>query len=147
LDQFNQFFVFLQKSPFNLMLFGMVVISGGMLLFPLFTRGLRGDGAEVEPTAAVTLINRQDAVVIDLRNDAEFASGHITGARNIPEAKLEPRLNELVKFKSKPVIVACANGRRAAAMAGLLRKNGFAQAVTLRGGIAAWRQAGMPLEK
>lgn len=142
----DQFIVFLQKSPFNLLLFGMVVISGGMLLFPLLSRGMR-DGAEVEPTGAVMLINRKDAVVIDLRDDAEFAGGHITGARNIPEAKLEARLKELDKFKSRPVIVACASGRRASAMAGLLRKNGFGEAVTLRGGIAAWRQAGMPLEK
>jgi len=143
----DQFIVFLQKSPFNLLLFGMVVITGGMLLYPLFVRGLRGAGAEVEPTGAVMLINRKDAVVIDLRDGKEYASGHITGARNIPEAKLEERLKDLEKFKSKPLIVACASGRRAAAAAGLLRKNGFAEAVALRGGIAAWRQAGMPLEK
>ena len=125
----------------------MVVISGGMLLFPLFKRGMRGGGAEVEPTGAVMLINRSDAVVIDLRDDKEFAEGHITGSRNIPEAKLEDRMRELEKFKGKPVIVACASGRRAQAVTGQLRKSGYAEAVTLRGGIAGWRQAGMPLEK
>ena|SRR5689334_8143877 len=128
------------------MLFGIAVVSGLMLVLPMFTRGLRA-AAEVEPSGAVQLINRSDAVVIDLRDDKDYATGHITGARNIPEANLDERLKELDKFKSKPLIVACATGRRAAATVGRLRKNGFAESVALRGGIAAWRQAGMPLEK
>lgn len=125
----------------------MVVVSGGMLLFPLFTRGLRAGFAEVEPTGAVMLINRSDAVVIDVRSDKDYADGHITGARNIPEAKFDERMRELEKFKTKPLIIACDSGRRSAALVGQLRKNGYAEAVALRGGIAAWRQAGMPLEK
>ena len=142
----DQFIVFLQKNPYHLLLFGITVVSGLLLVLPLFTRGLRA-AAEVDPAGAVQLINRSDAVVIDLRDDKEYASGPITGARNIPEANLDERIKELDTFKSKPLIVTCATGRRAAAAAGRLRKNGFAETVTLRGGIAAWRQAGMPLEK
>jgi rhodanese-related sulfurtransferase len=117
-----------------------------MLLFPLFTRGMR-PGAEVGPTEAVMLINRKDAVVVDVREQGEFAGGHINNARHLPEKQITERIKELEKFKGKPVIVSCASGRRAAVVADTLRKQGFADVVALRGGINAWQQAGMPLEK
>ncbi len=142
----EQFFVFLQKSPFNMVLFGLALVSGGMLLYPLFTRGMR-TSAEVGPSDAVMLINRKDAVVIDVRDESEYSSGHITNARHIPEKQLDERMKELEKLKAKPVIVCCASGRRSAAAADSLRKQGFADVVALRGGIGAWVQAGMPLEK
>lgn len=142
----EQFFVFLQKSPFNMVLFGLALVSGGMLIYPLFTRGMR-TSAEVGPSDAVMLINRKDAVVIDVRDESEYAGGHITNARHIPEKQLEERMKELEKFKAKPVIVSCASGRRSASVVDSLRKQGFADVVVLRGGIGAWVQAGMPLEK
>jgi rhodanese-related sulfurtransferase len=142
----ESFLVFLQKNPFNLVLFGLAVTSGVMLLYPLFTRGMR-PGAEVGPSEAVTLINRKDAVVLDVREQGEFARGHITNARHVPEKELAERVKELEKIKTKPVIVSCASGRRATAVAETLRKQGFADVVALRGGISAWQQAGMPLEK
>ena len=142
----EQFFVFLQKSPFNMLLLGLAVVSGGMLIFPLFSRGLRTTN-EVGATEAVMLINRKDAMVLDVRGDTEFAGGHITNARHIPEKQLEERIKELERFKNKPVIVSCGTGRRSAAVADSLRKQGFADVVALRGGIGAWLQAGMPLEK
>jgi rhodanese-related sulfurtransferase len=142
----EQFFIFLQKSPMNLVLFGLAITSGGMLLFPLLTRGIR-PGAEVSPGEAVMLINRKDALVLDVREESEFAGGHINNARHVSEKQLEERVKELEKFKAKPVIVSCAVGRRSAAVADALRKRGFTDVVALRGGIAAWQQAGMPLEK
>jgi rhodanese-related sulfurtransferase len=142
----ESFFLFLQKNPFNLVLFGLAVTSGVMLLYPLFTRGMR-PGAEVGPSEAVMLINRKDAVVLDVRAQEEFASGHINNARHVPEKELTERVKELEKIKSKPVIVSCASGRRAGVVADTLRKQGFAEVVALRGGISAWQQAGMPLEK
>ncbi len=143
---FITFFAYLQKSPMNMVLFGLALTSGGLLLFPMLTRGMR-PGAEVGPTEAVTLINRKDATVIDVRDEGEFAGGHINNARHIPEKQLAERIKELDKFKTKPVIVSCASGRRAAAVSDSLRKQGFTEVVTLRGGIGAWVQAGMPLEK
>jgi rhodanese-related sulfurtransferase len=142
----EQFLVFLQKSPFNMVLLGLAVVSGGMLIFPLFSRGMR-TATEVGPSDAVMLINRKDAVVLDVRDDTEFAGGHITNARHVPEKQLADHIKALEKFKSKPVIVSCASGRRSGAVADNLRKQGFADVVALRGGIAAWVQAGMPLEK
>jgi rhodanese-related sulfurtransferase len=142
----EQFFIFLQKSPMNMVLLGLVIASGGMLLYPLLSRGMR-PGAEVTPIEAVTLINRKDALVLDVRDEGEFSGGHITNARHLSEKQLEDRLKEIEKFKSRPVIVSCASGRRSVAVAATLRKHGFAEAVSLRGGVAAWQQAGMPLEK
>ena len=142
----EQFFVFLQKSPMNLALFAAAVVSGGMLLWPVIARLMR-PGQEVGPVEAVQLINRRDAVVLDVRNAAEFKSGHITNARHVPEGELEARSKELEKIKAKPIIVSCARGTRSGNVANRLRKLGFTEVFSLRGGLAAWQQANMPLEK
>jgi rhodanese-related sulfurtransferase len=142
----EQFFVFLQKSTMNMALFAATLISGAMLVWPLVARLMR-PGQEVGPAEAVQLINRRDAVVLDVRNAAEYKSGHITNARHVPEAELEARTKELEKVKSKPIIVSCARGNRSAGVAGRLRKLGFNEVFSLRGGLTAWEQANMPLEK
>jgi rhodanese-related sulfurtransferase len=142
----EQFFVFLQKTPMNMVLLGTVLVSGGMLLWPFIGKLIR-PGLEIGPVEAVQLINRRDAVVIDVRDAADYKSGHITNARHVPEKEVEQRARELEKIKSRPIIVSCARGTRSAGVAGRLRKLGFAEAVSLRGGLAAWQQANMPLEK
>lgn len=142
----ESFLSFLGKSPFNMVLLGVVIASGTMLIWPLVSRIVRRT-SEVGTFEAVQLINRRDAIVLDVRETGDFEAGHITNARHIPEAQLKDRIRELEKFKSRPVIVSCSTGTRAPAVAGILRKRGFEQAVALRGGIAAWHQAGMPLPK
>lgn len=142
----ESFFIYIQKSPFNMMLFGGALASGVMLLWPFVTKAFRG-GKEVGPFEAVQLINRNDALVIDLRDTGEYEAGHISGARHLPERQLVERLSELEKFKTRPLILACRSGMRASAAVQVLRRNGFDQAVGLRGGISAWEQAGMPLLK
>src|SRR4051794_9794643 len=141
-----QFILFLQKNPMNLVLLGTMIVSGALLVLPFIKRLMR-PGQEVGPTEAVLLINRRDAVVLDVRDAAEYKSGHITNARNVPEAELDARAKELDKVKAKPIIVSCARGNRSGTIAAKLRKLGFAEVVSLRGGIAAWNQANMPLEK
>ena len=142
----EQFLAFLQKSPMNMVLLATVVASGGMLLWPLIAR-LSRPGQEVGPIEAVQLINRRDAVVLDLRNAADYKSGHITNARHMPEGEIDSRMKELEKVKARPIIVSCARGNRSMSVANRLRKLGFADVFSLRGGIAAWQQANMPLEK
>jgi rhodanese-related sulfurtransferase len=142
----EQFLVFLQKNPMNMVLLGAVLVSGGMLIWPLVSRLMR-PGQEVGPLEAVQLINRRDAVVLDVRSAAEYKSGHITNARHVPESEIDARMKELEKVKSKPIIVSCARGARSMNVSNRLRKLGFAEVVALRGGIAAWQQASMPLEK
>ncbi len=140
------FFVFLQKSPFNMMLFGGAVATGVMLLWPLVMRPFRA-GLEVGVIEAVQLINRKDALVIDVRDTGEYEAGHIAGARHVPEKQLTERLKEFEKFKDRALIVVCRSGMRSGTAVQVLRRDGFNAAVNLRGGIGAWQQAGMPLEK
>jgi rhodanese-related sulfurtransferase len=142
----EQFFVFLQKSPFNMLLFGLALATGGMLIWPLFARLFRA-GSDVGSFEAVQLINRRDALVLDVRDTGEFAAGHVANARHIPEAQLAERAKELEKYKSRPILVTDRSGTRAASVSGTLRKLGYAEVFALRGGIAAWQQAGLPLEK
>jgi rhodanese-related sulfurtransferase len=101
----------------------------------------------VSPAEAVQLINREKAVVIDVGEPQEFAAGHVIGARNVPFGQLEDKLAGLVKNKATPVIMVCPVGARAARAAGLARKLGFEQARAISGGLKAWRDASLPVEK
>jgi rhodanese-related sulfurtransferase len=142
----ESFFLFLQKSPFNMMLLGLAAASGTMLLWPFVTRTFR-PSHEVGAFEAVQLINRRDAVVLDVRDTGDYAAGHIANARHIPESQLTDRVKELDKYKSRPIVVSCRSGMRAPVVTATLRKLGFAEAFALRGGVAAWQQASLPLEK
>jgi rhodanese-related sulfurtransferase len=127
------------------MLVLITAVSGGMLLAPLVGKGMGGPW--VSTLQATQLMNREDALVVDLRAADEYARGHILGARNVPLADLARRASELEKFKSKPVIVHCASGNTAGGAVALLRKSGFGNVLNLSGGYAAWQQAGLPVEK
>ena len=129
----------------NIFLIAIAAVSGGMLLWPLLRKGTGGPW--VNTLQATQLMNRDDALVVDLRPAEEFAKGHILGARSIPLAELQRRANELDRHKAKPVILHCGDGNRAGGGVALLRKSGFANVVNLSGGYAAWQQAGLPVEK
>jgi rhodanese-related sulfurtransferase len=129
----------------NILLIAVALISGTMLLWPLLRRGTSGPA--VSTHQATVLMNQEDAIMVDVRDAKEFDAGHILNARNIPLGQLEERLRDLEKHKSKPVILNCDTGNRSGSAASRLRKQGFARVYTLAGGIAAWRQAGLPLAK
>ena len=129
----------------NLLLFVVALVSGGMLLWPLVRRSFAGPS--VSPAQATQLINRQDALVIDVREPAEFAAGHLLGAKNLPLARLAAPGAEVAKRKDRPVIVYCDGSDRAGKAAGALKKLGFARVLSLSGGIKAWQDAGLPVEK
>ena len=120
-------------------------VSGAMLVWPALRRGVAG--ATISTLQATLLINQQNAMVLDVREAAEYEKGHMLNARNIPLGELEARAGEIDKHKAKPVIVVCDNGNRSGRAATVLRKLGFEQVFRLGGGIGAWRQAGLPLEK
>jgi rhodanese-related sulfurtransferase len=122
------------------------VASGALFIWPTIAK-LFSRGREVGVAEAVQLINRKDAVVVDIREPNEFKSGHIPHARNIPVDRINERGKELEKLKTKPLLLVCQTGSRSAQACGGLLKDGFAQAVALSGGMAAWQQAGMPVEK
>lgn len=142
----EQYFIFLQKSPYHMLLLGLALSSGVMLLWPLISRPFR-QANEIGAFDAVQLINRRDALVLDVRDSGDYEAGHVGNAKHVPESQLADRAKELEKYKSRPVVVSCRNGMRSSAIAATLRKEGFAEAFALRGGIAAWQQAGLPLEK
>lgn len=129
----------------NIFLIAIALVSGGMLIWPLLRRG--AGGSWVNTLAATQLINRSDALVIDLRSTEDYAKGHILGAKNIPLADLERRAGELDKHKAKPLILHCGDGNRAGGAVATLRKKGFDSVHNLAGGYAAWQQAGLPVEK
>lgn len=128
----------------NILLISIVVISGLGLLWPMFARSGKN---EVNPAEATLLINREDAHIVDVREADEFAAGHLPEARNIPLAKLADRVNEIEKFKDKPVIVCCAAGMRSAKGCSELGKLGFSRVYSLAGGVDAWVGAGYPVKK
>jgi rhodanese-related sulfurtransferase len=130
----------------HLVLIGLAVSSGLLLLWPILMRGA-GGVANVTPNEAVVLINRGNAVVVDVREEAEFANGHITDARNIPYAQLGERLKEIQKFRDKPILINCQAGTRSAKACDILRANQFTQVNNLQGGLNAWIQAKLPVVK
>jgi len=129
----------------NIFLIAVAFVSGAMLVWPMVRRG--AGGPSVNTLEATQLINRQDALVVDVREQAEYAQSHILNARLLPLSQLEARLADIEKFKDKPVIVYCATGNRSSAAAATLRKSGFSNVSNLSGGFAAWRQAGLPVQK
>lgn len=122
------------------------LFSGAMLFWSVMGNRIRGI-KEVDSVAALQLINHKNALVLDVREDNEYKSGHVLNATHIPLGKLEERVGELEKYKGLPIVVLCRSGSRTAAACVFLGKRGFTQAYGLAGGITAWQKASLPLEK
>lgn len=128
----------------NLIWVGLAAVSGGMLLWQIVsTAGIN----RISVNEATLLINRQDALVVDVRETAEWSAGHIPNARHIALGRLDKNLSEIEKYRDKPVIVACASGNRSSAGCRTLKKAGFTQVFNLAGGVRAWGDAGLPMSK
>lgn len=128
----------------NWMMIAVALASGGMLLWPLIKGGGMGG---LTADAAVQLINREKAVVVDVCEAEEFAAGHVVGAKNIPLGQLEEKLVGAVKNKALPLILVCKSGARSGRAVGIAKKLGFENAQSLTGGMGAWRTANLPIEK
>ena len=129
----------------NWFLFVTAAASGALLIWPLLNKGGSG-GGKVSASAAVQLINREKAVLIDVSEPAEYAAGHAVGAKSVPLASLEGS-NDLPKNKALPLVVLCPTGSRASRAVATLKKLGFENSRALAGGLAAWREANLPVEK
>lgn len=129
----------------NWLLLSVAITSGGLLLWPLL-RGAAGAGS-LTPAGAVQLINREKAVVVDVSEPEEFAQGHLVSAKNVPVGQLEEKLPLAVKNKALPLILVCPTGARAKRAEGIAKKLGYEQAQALGGGLKAWKEATLPLEK
>ena len=128
----------------NWYLFIVVLASGSLLLWPVLKSA---SGGSLTPANAVQLINREKAVVIDVCEAEEFAAGHVGGAKNVPLGQLEERLPTVVKNKAVPVVLVCASGARANRAVAIAKKLGYDNAQAMAGGLKAWREASLPVEK
>jgi rhodanese-related sulfurtransferase len=130
----------------NWPLFLVMIASGGMLLWPLVGRRF-SSVREVGALRATQLINRQNAVMLDLRESKDYDGGHVPNAVHIPLSQLASRASELGKFTSRPLIAYCDRGSQSRGAGSALSKLGFAEVYTLQGGVRAWAAAGLPVAK
>ena len=133
-------FLFIGNHPF---LVGAFVLLLALFIWNEMQRG----GTTIGTQELVKMVNGEGATVLDLRDKSEFDQGHIVESINIPYASLESRMDELKKFKDKPLVIACKMGQHAGAAGTMLRKNGFENVARLRGGIAEWRGQNLPVVK
>lgn len=126
-----------------------------ILLAALSTFMLMGGGLfsrfsgikQIAPQEAVMLFNHEDALLLDVREQSEWADGHIAKARHVPLGQLKNKLGDLEKYKGKPIIAVCRSGNRSNHACGILKKAGFENLHNLAGGMQAWESAGLPREK
>jgi rhodanese-related sulfurtransferase len=126
------------------MLISVVLASGAMLVWPA-VRGATAGG--LSSAHAVQLINRERAVVVDVSEPEEFAAAHVAGAKNVPVGQLDSRLAEAVKNRTVPLILVCPSGARANRALAVAKKLGYEKAQVLAGGLKAWKDANLPVEK
>jgi len=117
-----------------------------LVLLALFIRNeMNRGGAGISAQKLVDLVNREEAVVVDLRDKKEFDQGHLVGAVNVPYSALESRIDELSKYRERPVVLICKMGQHAGTAGTMLRKKGFANVSRLTGGFMEWRNQNLPV--
>jgi rhodanese-related sulfurtransferase len=117
-----------------------------MLFWSIFGNRIRGI-KEVNSAEALQLINHKNAIILDVREDSEFKSGHILNAKWIPLGKLAQRIGELERYREQSIVVVCRSGNRSASACSTLGKQGFTQAYNLSGGVVGWQKSNLPLER
>ena len=125
------------------MLFVALAVILGLLTHNL----LLGNQGSVEPQTATTMINRRDAVVVDVRPAADFAKGHIVNSINIPINGFSKQIGTLEKYNDRPIIISCRSGAQSSQACKQLRKHGFNEVFNLRGGILSWQNANLPVSR
>jgi rhodanese-related sulfurtransferase len=122
------------------------VVSGGMLLWPLVQKRF-GPAKEIGTLQMTRLLNDRNTLVLDVRETKEYEGGRLPNAVHVPISQLASRGSELAGMTDRPVVMYCARGQRSMLAARALAKLGFKEIYSLRGGINAWRQAGLPVTK
>lgn len=125
------------------MLFLTLGVIAGLLVHNI----LHGNKGSVDALQATQLINREGAVVLDVRPTADFAQGHIINALNIPMNGFKNQIGTLQKYKDQPLLVSCRSGSQSTLACSQLRKEGFQKVYNLQGGILAWQSASLPLTR
>lgn len=135
-------YAFLQSHS----MLSMALIVVLILLFIIELIRLKISARRVSPQEATNLMNHHNGIVLDIRNQDAFYSGHIVGAVSLPFVDLEKQYKKLEKYISQPILIVCATSLESARAASFLQKNGY-NAHILAGGIRAWKEADMPLVK
>lgn len=138
----QEYFLFLQNHW--LLSSALAFITILLILFEFIK--IRNNAAQISPSQLTQLINRQNAVVLDLRPADLFASGHIIGSISLPTKELTEKNKKIEKYKSKPIVLVCATGQDSQRVATELQKQGY-DIKTLAGGLKSWREAELPVVK
>lgn len=130
----------------NTILVVAIIIVSLMLIHSLVGEKLRGYSS-ISPAESTQMINRDNALILDVRENNEYSEGHIINSVHIPLSNLKTRIGDLEKYKSQKIIVACRSGHRSSQACANLKKEGFAEVFNLSGGVMAWENANLPLVK
>ncbi len=117
----------------------------GVCIFLLLQHESRKGGPSLSPQQLINLVNKQEGVVVDLRDSADYKQGHIVDALNIPYAKLADRVAELESYRNKPLILVCKMGQHSGSAGKTLAAKGFEQVSRLSGGMVEWQSSQLPL--
>ncbi|MGI4812546.1 MAG: rhodanese-like domain-containing protein [Janthinobacterium lividum] len=123
----------------NLALLVIAIVAGALLLWPILRRG-KGLTAQ----DATQLINRRNAVVIDVRAADAFAAGHLPLSRHLEFSEVASKIGQVARNKKNPLLLVCESGQRSGKAEAILRDAGYDEVYSLQGGLNAWRQAGLP---
>ena len=140
---FEELLAFAERHPYlSLALAGLTIA----LVYNEIARLFRSYKV-LQPAGLTALINRENALVVDLSSISEFEKGHIPGSRNVVQSQFDPENKQLAAARAMPVVAVCRTGQASAAAAKRLKQAGFEHVYWLDGGISAWRQADLPLVK
>ena len=129
----------------HLFLVSLFVAISSLLFWNIFFSAM--GASQIVPAEVTSLINHEDAELLDVRSAKDFEKGHIINAVNIDMATLGDREKELNKYKDKTVVICCAQGQESIRVARNLKTKGFEKLYSLKGGISAWQNANLPLTK
>ena len=116
-----------------------------LFLILYFSSEMKRGGKRLSCNELTNAVNKDNAILVDVRDREDFEKGHITNAINIPYKDFDKRLEELTKYQDSPIITICAMGRNAALSAEKLQKQGFKKTFVLKGGLTSWNQESLPL--
>ena len=123
----------------------MLVAALAAVVFMLFFHESRKSGPSLSPQQAITMVNAQDGLFLDIRDAGDYKQGHIVDALHLPAAKLESRLAELEKHKDTPIVLVCKMGQTASAAGKTLKANGFEHVYKMTGGMMEWSNLQLPV--
>lgn len=118
-----------------------------VVIVALVMHEARKSGTSLSPQQAINLVNAEEGVFVDLRDTADFRSGHIVDAMHIPASKLMNNTGLLEKYRSKPIVLVCKMGQNAGGVGKKLNADGFEKVGTMTGGMMEWSNLQLPVVK